>query len=363
MRIAIVADWLTTVGGAEHVVRELLRLYPHAHLFTSVASKHTLQNFLKTPIRTTRLQYLYRILRTHQPLLPFLAHALEDINLTDYDIVISSSHAIAKGIIPPAHARHIVYCHTPMRYAWEMEEQYLHDFSIPSILKPLLRAMLKTIRRWDLTTAKRVDVFIANSPTTAERIKRIYNRESIVVHPPVDDRFFLPEKSRAEYFLAVGRLVPYKRFDVLIEAANLLKFPLKIVGTGRDVRRLKRMAGTTVEFLGHVADEELPALYGHASALLFPAFEDAGIVPLEAQACGTPVIAYAKGGALDTIENEKTGLFFAEQTVESLREALSRFEKTTFDPAYISHHARKYSANTFREKIDRIIQSAYAPSS
>src|SRR3989344_9653792 len=163
MCIAIVADWLTTVGGAEHVVRELLRIYPHAHLFTTVTGDSSIRNFFGHPIETTSLQYFYRFLHSHRLLLPLLPRAVEDINLAPYDIIISSSHAIAKGIVPPSHARHITYCHTPMRYAWEMEEQYLDDFGIPNICKPIVRAMIKKCRRWDLTTAKRTDVFIANS--------------------------------------------------------------------------------------------------------------------------------------------------------------------------------------------------------
>lgn len=363
MTIAIVADWLTTIGGAEHVVRELLRLYPNAHLFTTVAAKNSLQNFLNHPINTTSFQHLYRLLHTHQILLPWLTRAVEDIDLTAYDIIISSSHAIAKGIVPPSHARHITYCHTPMRYAWEMEEQYLDDFGIPTVCKPIVRAMLKSLRRWDLTTAKRVDTFIANSSTTAERIKRIYHRESVTVHPPVDDRFFEAEsgkrKTETTYFLAVGRLVPYKKFDLLVETANRYKLPLKIVGQGREKKKLKTLAGPTIEFLGHVRDEQLPSLYADAQALLFPTFEDAGVVPLEAQACGTPVIAYGKGGATDTVKADKTGIFFEEQTAQSLIHAIQRFQQNPFDPDEIKQHAKHFSAQTFRERIGRVVQSSY----
>ncbi|MBI3336727.1 glycosyltransferase [Candidatus Peregrinibacteria bacterium] len=365
MRIAIVADWLTTIGGAEHVVRELLRIYPYAHLFTTVASGSPIQKFFDHPIETTRLQSFYRLLHSHQLLLPLLPHAVENIDLAPYDIIISSSHAIAKGIIPPSHAQHLTYCHTPMRYAWEMEEQYLDDFSIPNIGKPIARAMLKKIRRWDLTTAKRTDVFIANSSITAERIQRIYNRKSVIIHPPVDEQFFAYDNQmqnierKIPYYLAVGRLVPYKRFDLLIHAANALNLHLKIVGEGREEKRLRALAGPTVEFLGHIPDTDLPVLYAGAKALLFPPFEDAGVVPLEAQACGTPVIAYRKGGALDTIIDGQTGLFFQEQTIASLKDALHRFGQIQFDPSIIQHHARNFSAQKFREKIDHIVQSMH----
>lgn len=363
MRIAIVADWLTTIGGAEQVIRELIHLYPHAHLFTTVARNPTLERFLGHPIRSTPLQYCYQILRTHQPLLPFFPQAIENIDCTTYDIILSSSHAVAKGIIPPSHASHISYCHTPMRYAWEMEEQYLHDFGVPSFLRPYLRRVLNKLRRWDMGTAKRVDTFIANSSTTAERIKRIYHRESVIVPPPVDERFFeveIRKKSQEKsYFLAVGRLVPYKRLDLLIQTANKLHLPLKIVGQGREEKTLKAMAGPTVEFLGHIADDKLPSLYRCARALLFPALEDAGVVPLEAQACGTPVIAYGKGGTLDTVIDGQTGLFFPEQNTAALHDALARFETMSFDADIIRTHARKFSAQTFREKIGSIVQSSY----
>jgi len=256
-----------------------------------------------------------------------------------------------------------------MRYAWEMEEQYLDDFGIPNICKPIVRAMLKKCRRWDLTTAKRTDVFIANSSETALRIRRIYNRTSVVIHPPVDDRFFAFEQRtenserRIPYYLAVGRLVPYKRFDLLIETANALKFPLTIVGKGREEKRLKNIAGPTVEFLGHVPDTDLPLLYAGAKALLFPQFEDAGVVPLEAQACGIPVIAYGQGGVRDTVKEGTTGIFFTEQTAASLQDALRRFDRITFDPHIIRNHARNFSAQKFRESIELVVQSSRAKSS
>lgn len=365
MRIAIVADWLTAIGGAEHVVGELLRLYPHADLFTTVANRSLLQQFLNCPIHVTPWQYWYRLLRTHQPLLPFLTQAIENIDLKAYDIVISSSHAIGKGVIVPSCTRHITYCHTPMRYAWEMEEQYLHDFGIPSLGKPLARSMLKKLRRWDLTSAKRVDTFIANSSVTAERIKRIYNRESTIIHPPIDERFFSDFRqqtlhNRQSYFLAVGRLVPYKRFDLLIQTVNELNLPLKIVGQGREAKKLKAMAGSSIEFLGYTPDEHLPSLYRSARALLFPPLEDAGVVPLEAQACGIPVIAYGRGGVRDMVQEEKTGIFFEEQTKASLQNAIDRFHKMRFDPMVIRNHAKNFSAQKFRERIDGVVQSSYA---
>ncbi len=366
MNIAITADWLVTYGGAEHVLHELRALFPKAPIFTTVARPASLGPLARADIRTTRLQKWYRLLHQHQVLLPLMPRAIEDIDLRGFDCVISSSHAVAKGVIVSPGTVHICYCHTPMRYAWEMEKEYLHDFKVPRWLQPWVRRRLRTLRRWDLTTAKRTDCFIANSTATQERIERIYNRESTVIPPPVDDRFFeapLPtgrQPTASPYFLAVGRLVPYKRFDLLIELANREKLPLKIAGRGQDEKRLRKLAGPTVEFLGFVAEEQLPALYQNAAAFLFPQMEDAGIVPLEAQASGTPVIAFRAGGALDVVQDGTTGIFFEQQTLESVQDALQRFKQTSWNRSTIREHARTFSEARFRERMKEEIESAYA---
>ncbi|MDD5074804.1 MAG: glycosyltransferase, partial [Candidatus Peribacteraceae bacterium] len=305
MNVALIADWLPTYGGAEHVIAELKMLWPQAPIFTTVARHGRLGPLDRTDIRTSGLQKLYRILRRHELLLPWMPRAVERMDLRGFDVIVSSSHAVAKGVIPPSTAVHICYCHTPMRYAWEMEDEYLRDFRVPKILRRTAKQFLKSIRRWDLTTSKRVDVFIANSSTTQERITRTYGRESTVIRPPVGDSFFshpLLSHEQKKYFLAIGRLVPYKRFDLLIETANRLALPLKIAGTGHDESRLRKLAGPTVEVLGYVPDDRLPSLYARAKAVLFPQVEDAGVVPLEAQACGTPVIALGIGGVRDTVQ-------------------------------------------------------------
>ena len=292
-----------------------------------------------------------------------MPRAIESMDLRGYDVIVSSSHAVAKGIIPRPTAVHICYCHTPMRYAWEMEEQYFDDFRVPPRFRPLFRRMLKRIPRWDLTTAKRVDRFIANSRTTQERIQRIYARESVVIPPPVHDRFFrtpIPYPLfPTPYFLSVGRLVPYKRIDLIIAAAGKAGFSLKIAGEGQDRRRLQAMAGPTVEFLGPVPDDALPALYAGATALLFPTLEDAGLTPMEAQACGTPVIAYGKGGVCETVEDGVTGMFFQEQALESLLPVLEQFRTVSWDRSVIHAHARRFSAEKFREKVRETVSQAY----
>ncbi len=290
-----------------------------------------------------------------------MPRAIESIDLTGFDVIMSSSHAVAKGVVPPQGAVHVCYCHTPMRYAWEMESEYLEDSPIPKILWKRVRRMLKKLRRWDLSTAKRVDVFIANSKETQSRIERIYGRTAEVVNPPVDDRFLeapLQLSSNRHGYLAIGRLVPYKRFDLLIDWANATGSELRIAGRGQEEARLKHMAGPTVTFVGFVPDADLPALYGSAKALLSPQYEDAGIVPLEAQACGTPVIAYGRGGALDTVKDNETGVLFDEQTVTSLTSAVKTFEALTFDPEAIRIHAQQFSGRAFREKILQIVEQA-----
>ncbi len=362
MRIALVADWLTVFGGAEHTIAEFHALWPDAPLFTTVTRRNRIGPLAKADIRTTGLQTAGWLLRRHQPLLPWMPKAVEYLDLRGYDIVLSSSHAVAKGVISPSHAVHICYCHTPMRYAWAMEEEYLDAFGVPSTLRPFAKRMLKSLRRWDLSTAKRVDIFLANSSETQDRICRIYGRESFVVSPPVQDRFFaFPIRALAErtFALAVGRLVPYKRFDLLIALANARKLPLKIVGTGREHTRLQSMAGPTVELLGYVPDDKLPELYASARVLLFPQHEDAGIVPLEAMASGTPVVAYDRGGVRDTIIPDETGVLFSEQSVECLGAALDHALSLSLDPVRLREYARGFGAPRFRARVREIVETTW----
>jgi glycosyltransferase involved in cell wall biosynthesis len=253
-----------------------------------------------------------------------------------------------------------------MRYAWEMEAQYLKDFRIRGLLKRFVRGELKRLRRWDLATARRVDHFIANSTETQKRIKRIYGRESVIVSPPVDERFYQTPLTAhrspltpSSYFLAIGRLVPYKRFDLLIELANMLKLDLRIAGTGTDEARLKKLAGPTVHFLGFVADSELPDLYANASFLLFPQIEDAGIVPLEALASGLPVIAFGEGGILDILRHGENGLLVPKQTVEAFARAVKEARSIQWDRSAIRGTAEKFSYRSFCEKIEKEVLVAH----
>ncbi len=345
-------------GGAEQVIGAFADAFPDAPVFTTVAADLSAGALAKSDVRTSYLQRWFRLLKKHQPLLPWMPRAMESFDLRGYDVVLSSSHAVGKGILPPASALHVCYCHTPMRYAWFMEDDYLRDFKVPRALWPLVKRQLKKLRTWDLATSKRVDVFIANSQTTAKRIHDVYGRWSMVVHPPVDDRYFdVPMKTEtdASYFVAVGRLVPYKRFDLLIDAANTAGFRLKIAGSGQDMERLKKLAGPTVEFLGYVQDDALPALYANADALLFPQEEDAGIVLLEAQACGTPVVAYKAGGALDLTQENVSSILFPEQTKASLLAAIAHFQAHEWDRAAIRDRVHECKRSDFETQIKNIV--------
>ncbi len=361
--LAIVADWLPTFGGAEHVVSEFTRIWPSAPLFTTLARRGAIGPLKDANLQLSWLQQLYQLVGSHQYLLPLMPSAVEGWDFSGFDVILSSSHAVAKGIIPPSSAVHICYCHTPIRYAWEMEDEYLSDFHVRGYLRTLAKEQLKKLRRWDLTTAKRVDHFIANSSETKERIARIYGRDSVVISPPVHDRFFATQHSKlvtrtSSYYLALGRFVPYKRFDLLIELANTLNLPLKIAGSGDDEKRLKSLAGPTVEFLGYVPDAELPGLYAGAKAVLFPQHEDAGLVPLESLASGTPVIAYHKGGVLDAVEHGVTGLLADAQTVDAFAEAIRTFETMTWDRQKVRDRAARYSVANFHRQISDEVSAA-----
>jgi glycosyltransferase involved in cell wall biosynthesis len=360
MKVALTADWIMATGGAEQVIGAFAEAFPGAPVFTTVAAE-ALPGPLKTAdVRVSGLQPWFRILRRHQPLLPWMPRAMESFDLGGYDAVLSSSHAVGKGIVVPPNVAHVCYCHTPMRYAWFMEDDYLRDFRVPRILWPAVKRRLANLRAWDLATAKRVDVFLANSNATAKRIKDVYGRGSTVMHPPVEDRYFdvpLRTANDTPYFFAIGRLVPYKKFDLLIEAANAMNVRLKIAGTGQDMERLKKIAGPTIEFLEYVKNEDLPALYAGAEALLFPQEEDAGIVLLEAQACGTPVIAYGAGGALDLTMEGESSVLFREQTGASLAAAMADFAKGHWNRAAIRERVRECRRSEFERRVKSVVEA------
>ncbi len=359
MKVALVHDYLNQMGGAERVVIALHELFPDAPIYTSIYDPARVDPvFQKMDIRTSFMQKLPMVTKHHQPYLPLYPFAMEQLDLRGYDLVLSSSSAFGKGVITRPETLHICYCHTPMRWCWNYEE-YVERERLGKVARAILPFLITKLRTWDQISAMRVDHFVANSPIVAERIRKYYRREAIYIPPPVEaSRFpFNPTTETENYFLILSRLVPYKRIDLAIEACNQLQLPLVIIGGGRDLERLKRMAGPTIRFLGKLPDEEVLHYYTHCRAFIFPGEEDFGITPLEAQACGRPVIAYGAGGALATIVDGITGRFFHEQTVESLTTVLASFNEQIFNPYVIHNHALEFDIPRFRRRILQFIEA------
>lgn len=359
LKIAIVCDWLTVFAGAERVVYELSRLFPKATIYTSLFDNKNCAVFNDRNVVETPLKYFPFARRFHRLYLPFMPLAFERIDLSEYDIVISSSHSASKGIITKPGTLHISYCHSPMRYVWDQSHSYQKNFKSFLPLKFLYSPILHRIRQWDRVAADRVDTYISNSKYISQRIKKYYKRDSTVIYPPVNLDFFRPSGKHENFYLAVGRLIPYKRFDLLIKVFNDLKLPLKIVGDGPDLDNLKNLSKNNIEFLGNISDDELKKIYSSSKALVFPQVEDFGIVPLEAMASGTPVIAYAKGGAMESVTENISGIFFYEQTVEALSDAIKRFEKTSWNTEKIVESIHKFSPARFRVEILHFMESAW----
>jgi glycosyltransferase involved in cell wall biosynthesis len=359
MRVALVHDWLVTLGGADRVLLALHALFPQAPVYTTVFDPSRLPGaFAALDVRPSWLQRLPRRDGWHRWLVPLMPLAVRAFDLRGYDLVISSSHACAKGVAVPPGATHICYCYTPMRYAWDQRDAYLAAFPRP--LRPAARATLRWLRRWDAATAASVHHFVAISHFVAERIRRYYGRPAAVIFPPVDTDFFTPGGDAEDFLLAAGRLVPYKRLDLAVEAATRLRRRLIVVGDGPERARLQALAGPTVEFVGEVPDEVLRDYYRRCRALVFPGVEDFGLVPVEAQACGRPVIAYAAGGALETVREGATGLFFRAQTPEAVIEAVRAAERTAFDAQAIRRHAERFSTQAFTTQLTAFIAACLA---
>jgi len=360
LNIAIVCDWLTSPGGAEKVIMALHEMFPDAPLYTSMYNPEVVKGFDNATIHTSYLQNFPFAKKHHQWFLPFFPHIFEKMDLSAYDIVISSSHSCAKGIITKPQTLHICYCHSPMRYAWDGSHKYIQEYSVNNLIKRLGSSYIHRLRIWDRLTADRVDYFIANSHLVQQRIQKYYRHDSTVIHPFVDiEKFHISNEKRGDFFLAAGRLTPYKRFDLIIEACNKLKLPLKIIGKGVAYKNLKAMAGDTIEFLGYVDDETLEKMFQTAKAFIFPQVEDFGITPLEAMASGCPVIAYKKGGATETVQEGKNGIFFEEQTPESLMDALKKFDKHHFNAEEIRKHCIEFNKDNFKKKMLGFIEEKW----
>ncbi len=361
-KVVIVHDWLTNMGGAEPLVLEIHKLFPNAPIYTSVYDAEKMSAFKDIDVRTTSLQTkLPAKLRYKHILWPtFRAKAFRELDLSEFDIIISSSSAEAKSVRKTRSGQvHIAYIHTPPRYYWSHYEEFKKEFKFgvfTPFIRPVIPFFVKKMRKLDLASTKDIDVFIANSTVTQERIKEYYNKPSTVIYPPVDvARFTPPPKGERDGYVVWGRHVPYKRFDLAIEAANKLNAKLTIAGTGPDTERLKSLAGPTVKFVGRVSDSALEKLAQTSKAFLFPNEEDFGISAVEALAAGTPVIAYKKGGALDIVQDGETGVFFDKQTVESLVEAMKRFETMEFLPATLHRKSKRFDKGYFATKIKKVV--------
>ncbi len=359
MKIAIVADWMTNYGGAESVISAFHDIYPDAPIYTTMYTPEKMREL--GSLKDVRTTYLNKIPGVkHQWMLGLMPTAIEMLDLDAFDVVLSSCHSVSKGVITKPSTLHISYCHTPMRYAWETWDFEGRLQKFPRILHGTIRRQMKKIRRWDHAAAQRVDQYIGNSTYIASKIKEHYQRDADVLYPPVRaDRFKPIESPSNDFYFAAGRLIPYKKFDLLVETFNELGLPLKIAGTGPDLEKLRKMAKPHVDVLGYVEDDELKSLYANCRGFMFPQMEDAGIVPLEAMASGRPVIAFHKGGSRDTMIEGKTGLFFTEQTVDNLKEVVRTFNRMTFDPAFIRKHAEQFDIEIFKEKIKGYVEEKW----
>lgn len=360
MKIAIVHEWLSTFGGSERILVEAMNLYPQADVF---ALTHFHKNFIGTPlenikVKTSFLQTIPNIENLYRKILPLMTFAIESLNVQNYDLVISLSHAVAHGVRTHKNQKHISYISTPMRYAWHMQDDYLR---LHKLNKPLIysaaRLTLSLLRRWDRFASKRTDSFIANSKWTASHIKEAWNRESDVIYPAVDVKRFNPAKDRENFFLLVSRLVPYKMTPEIVKAFNELKLPLVVVGDGTDIEILKQIAKENIQLLGYQPDEVVTDLMNRAKAFVYMATEDFGIAMAEAQAAGCPVIAYYKGGASEIVIDTETGLLFKEQTSASLIEAVRQFESMKLNSKVASDHAARFSSERFRDEFVEFIKS------
>ncbi|QQR54969.1 glycosyltransferase [Candidatus Peregrinibacteria bacterium] len=310
LKVALVCDWLTVFAGAERVILEFHELFPNAPIYTTLYSAKNCPQFAKAEVRESWLRFIPGARRFHRLFLPWMPKTFETLDLDGYDLVLSSCHSTSKGIVTSPRTLHVSYCHSPIRYVWDQSHRYQKEFKSFAPFRFLFLPFLNRLRIWDRLAAERVDAYLTNSQYVAQRIQKYYGRSSKVIAPPVDLFKFSPyEGQRQDYYLAVGRLIPYKRFDLIVDACRKAGKSLKIVGTGPSLKNLKKRGSEQVEFLGKVSDEELKTIYQHAKALIFPQLEDFGIVPLEAMACGTPVLAYKKGGALETVTENVSGLF------------------------------------------------------
>jgi len=360
LKVAIVHDWLVTNAGAEKVLKQIVEIYPHADIFTLVdfLSDEQRAEILKGKKATTSFIQNLPFAKTHfRNYLPLFPKAIESLGLSGYDLIISSSWAVAKGVKKDQDALHVSYCHTPIRYAWDLYDEYTTNLKQPK--KILVQKSLQYIKKWDIESLDRVDYFIANSNFVKKRIKRIYNRDAIVIYPPIDIEKFSLHVNKDDYYLTASRLVPYKKTKLIVEAFNMMpKKKLVVIGAGEELDTIKAIAKSNITVLGYQEDAVLINYMQRAKAFVYAAIEDFGIVPIEANACGTPVIALNKGGTAETIQDGINGIHFQKQTEQSIVVAVMRFETLKFDFDTIRTTALKY--NNFKENIRSYVESIWA---
>jgi glycosyltransferase involved in cell wall biosynthesis len=354
-RVALVHDWLTGMRGGEKILEVFCELFPHATIYSTIHNEGMMSPPIeRMKIKTSFIQHLPLKATKYRHYLPLMPAAIDALDFSEYDFILSTSVAVAKAAKPRRDAVHICYCNTPMRYIWDQYEEYFRKERAGLVTRTAMALVAPYLRRWDVRTSDRVHHFIANSHNVAERISRIYHRSSDVIYPPVSTDLFSVSEKDSGYYLIVSALVPYKRVDLAIETFNRLGEKLLVVGTGPEMEKLKKTANINIEFLGWQSDDDLSKLYAGCRALIFPGVEDFGIVPLEAMASGKPVVAFAKGGALETVVGDgdsPTGIFFREQTVDALIDAVKTLSRMKFDPYAIRRHTEKFDRKEFKQQI------------
>lgn len=363
MKVALIQDWLTVIGGSEYVFKEIASLFPEADIYTLVARDETIRDLGLSGHKVTtsfiqRLPFAKKKYRNYLPLFPL---AIEQFDLSAYDLIISSSHAVAKGVLTHSGQVHVCYCHSPMRYAWDLYHQYIKEAGLEKGLKGFFaKVVLHRIRQWDISSTNRVDYFISNSNYIGKRIKKVYNRDSVTIYPNVSVEDFEVGTQRDDFYLTCSRMVPYKKMDLIVEAFNAMPDKrLVVIGDGPDYKKISKLAGKNVSILGY---QPFPVLKDHLSrcrAFVFAAEEDFGMLPVEAQASGAPVIAFRKGGLLETVIEDRTGIFFEEQTSSAVIQTVNDFESnfSKFNFKEISAHANQFSTSRFREAMKNYIES------
>ncbi len=360
MKIALVHDYLVQNGGAERVLESFCDIFPDAPIFTLLYNKDAMKgSFEDKKIITSSLQNNIFASKYHRIFPPLMPSAIEEFDFSMYDVVLSDSSSFAKGIITRPETLHISYVHTPMRYAWDDCQKYTQDFGWPFSLEKLVPFLMNPIRLWDRASSYRIDKCIANSKFVASRIKKYWNKDSTVINPPVSIDNFFVSKVQKDYFLMVGRLITYKRHDIVIEAFNKSGLPLKIIGRGPEMKKLKKKAKSNIEFLGRVDDNQLAKYYAESRAFIFPQEEDFGIVAIEALASGKPIIAFKGGDIVEHVIDGEHGVFFLKQTPQSLQEAIDKFTKMKFNPQEIRKRAEKFDKKKFEKQIKDYVEKSF----